>query len=319
MSADAAHRGVRRPPAAASRVPGRRDAGPARRSDAPARAPPARVRDPRRRRRAGRDRDPDGLLVVGDEGLPRSATTRSRSSGRRSSGRRSASSRWSAMMRVDYRWLRVASVPLFVVGDRCPRPRVRPERSTSSRRRVGALAEDRAAAGGPPGRVHEARDGRLPRPLVREARHAGSRASGRDGPVPGDRRRRSSCSSSRSRTSGRRSVLAFTAFTMFFLAGANLVHLAAMAAAAVAGRRRHVHAGLPDRPDPAWLDPWSDPLGDRASTASRASSRSALGGVVGRGPRREPARGRPVPAQRVQRLHLRDHRRGVRPDRARAW
>ena len=32
----------------------------------PARAPPARLRDPRRRRRPGRDRHPDGLLVVGD-------------------------------------------------------------------------------------------------------------------------------------------------------------------------------------------------------------------------------------------------------------
>ena len=37
-----------------------------------------------------------------------------------------------AMMRIDYRWLRVASVPLFVVGDRRPDPRLRPARSTSS-------------------------------------------------------------------------------------------------------------------------------------------------------------------------------------------
>ena len=37
---------------------------------APARAPRARVRDPRRDRRAGRDRHPDGLFVVGDEGVP---------------------------------------------------------------------------------------------------------------------------------------------------------------------------------------------------------------------------------------------------------
>ena len=58
--------------------------------------PPARLRDPRGGRRARRDRHPDGLFVVGHEGLRRAATTRSRSSGRRSCwARPRAWSRWS--------------------------------------------------------------------------------------------------------------------------------------------------------------------------------------------------------------------------------
>ena len=44
------------------------------------------------------------------------------------------------MMRIDYRWLRVASVPLFVIGDRQPDARVRARRSTSwsAARRAGS-------------------------------------------------------------------------------------------------------------------------------------------------------------------------------------
>ena len=90
-----------RPPPRGRAEPGRRaDRGDADgeepRQRAPARAPRARLRDPRRGRRPGRDRHPDGLLVVGDARLPVAATTtRSRSSGRRSSGRSSGSSRWS--------------------------------------------------------------------------------------------------------------------------------------------------------------------------------------------------------------------------------
>ena len=61
----------------------------------PARAPPGRLHDPRRGRRPHRDRHPDGLLVVGDPGLPLERATRSPSSARRSSGPSWASSRWS--------------------------------------------------------------------------------------------------------------------------------------------------------------------------------------------------------------------------------
>ena len=164
---------------------------------APARAPRARVRDPRRDRRPRRHRDPDGLLVLGDEGVPPEATTRSRSSARRSSGPRSAMVAMVLMMRIDYRWLRVASVPLFIIGVASLLLVFVPA-DQHRRRRLGPLAQGRAAAGGPPGRVHEARPGRVPRPLVRQARDRGARVLGGDGAVPrdhGPRRRRSSCSS----------------------------------------------------------------------------------------------------------------------------
>ena len=66
----------------------------------------------------------------------------------------------------------------------------------------------------------------------------------------------------------------------------------------------------------AFLDPWADPLGTGFHTIQGLLA-LGLGGIFGAGPRREPARGRPVPAERQQRLHLRDHRRGVRVRRRR--
>ena len=171
-----------------------------------------------------------GILMVYSssaiKALPPATATRSRSSGRRSCGRCSGIVAMVVMMRVDYRWLRLASVPMFVVGVVVLVLVVRPGDQHRGRR-LGALAPDRAAAGGPPGRVREARARRLPRPLVRQA---GQRVSGvPDGhrPVPLIIAARSSCSSSSSRTWAPSSVLALTAFTMFFLAGANLVHLLA--------------------------------------------------------------------------------------------
>ena len=82
------------------------------------------------------------------------------------------------MMRVDYRWLRLASVPFYVVGDRPARPGLRAA-VQHRRRRLGALAQARAAAGDPSGRDRQAGDGHLPRPLVRRARAPDPRASGR--------------------------------------------------------------------------------------------------------------------------------------------
>ncbi len=138
------------------------------------------------------------------------------------------------------------------------------------------------------------------------------RAAGRDPPVPRHRRRRSSCSSWLEPDLGTASVLAFTAFTMFFLAGANLLHLAGMAVAAVPAVAADVHEGLPDGPDHGLAGPL--PHGRRPGLPQRPGvPRARARRGRRRGPRREPARGRPVPAQRVQRLHLRDHRRGVRP------
>ena len=91
------------------------------------------------------------------------------------------------MMRVDYRYLRLASVPFYVVAI-VLLVLVFVPAVQHRRRRLGALAEARPAAGDPPGRDRQARPGHLPRPLVRQAREAGPRLLGRDRPVPDHRR-----------------------------------------------------------------------------------------------------------------------------------
>ena len=112
-------------------------------------------------------------------------------------------------------------------------------------------------------------------------------------------------------------VIALTAVTMFFLAGGRTApprrdrRSPALVALVAVG----LQAYQLDRIR-TWLDPWSDTLGARlphdpgpARTRARRHPR--------RRPRREPAGRRAVPAERQQRLHLRDHRRGVRADRRR--
>ena len=218
------------------------------------------------------------------------------------------------MMRMDYRWLRVASVPLFIIGVAGLLLVFVPQINVV----VGGSA--RWLKIGPLPAVHPAEFMKLAL-VVYLAHWFAKRGSTVRGFWTG--------------TApflvitvpvvvlvllepdlGTSSVLAFTAFTLFFLAGANLIHLAGLAAAAVPAVAllfmkgyqmdritalaqpvdRRVRPRLPQRP------------GLPRPRARRARRR---------GPWREPARGRPVPAQRVQRLHLRDHRRGVRAARRR--
>ena len=157
----------RRPPGGARRRP----------RHAQARAPRARVRDPRRDRRPRGHRHPDGLLVVRDQGLPaRRRHVRDRRApdpvgrpGARGDGRDDAGRLPLAARRVG-----------AAVRDRHRGPPARVHPADQRRgRRLGALAQDRPAAGGPPGRVHEARAGRLPRALVRQAGERRPRAPGR--------------------------------------------------------------------------------------------------------------------------------------------
>ncbi len=81
---------------------------------------------------------------------------------------------------------------------------------------------------------------------------------------------------------GTTSVIALTAFTIFFVAGANLVHLAALGIAALPGL---LYAGLRgyqvDRIR-TWLDPWSDPQGAGFHTVQGLLALGA-GGIFGRG------------------------------------
>ncbi len=81
---------------------------------------------------------------------------------------------------------------------------------------------------------------------------------------------------------GTTTVITLTAFTMFFIAGANLVHLGAMGAAAfmamiVVGLRGYQVDRIR-----TWLDPWSDPLGDGFHTVQGLLALGA-GGILGRG------------------------------------
>ena len=82
---------------------------------------------------------------------------------------------------------------------------------------------------------------------------------------------------------GTSSVLAFTAFTLFFLAGANLIHLAGLAAAAVPAVAADVRARLPDGPHQRV----AQPVGTRRRALGFHSVQGflalALGGLVGAG------------------------------------
>jgi cell division protein FtsW len=80
---------------------------------------------------------------------------------------------------------------------------------------------------------------------------------------------------------GTTTVIALTAFTIFFVAGANLAHFAAMGGAALlvvlVGLQGYQVARLQ-----AWLNPWSDPLGKGFHTIQGLLA-LALGGLFGAG------------------------------------
>jgi cell division protein FtsW len=184
------------------------------------------------------------------------------------------------MMRIDYRWLRIVSVPMFVVGIVAlllvfvpalnkvvggsarwltigPLPAVHPA-EVMKLALVVYLAHWFAKRGSA---VHGLLGGTLPFLVIA-------------GPVivlvlleP---------------DLGTASVLAFTAFTMFFLAGANLAHLVGMAVAAVPAVVFMFLKGYQMDRITAWLNPW-----DTASSLGFHSVQGflalALGGVMGAG------------------------------------
>ena len=130
--------------------------------------------------------------------------------------------------------------------------------------------------------------------------------------VPAHRWRRSSRSSSWSPTWARPAVITLTAFTMFFVAGASLCHLGALGSA---GPR------WPPSRSACATTSWSasGPSSTRgrtrwatASTPSRACSRWRSAGSPGVGSAQSLGGS---PAERLERLHLRDDRPGVRAHR----
>jgi cell division protein FtsW len=184
------------------------------------------------------------------------------------------------MMRVDYRWLRVASVPIFLIA-------------LASLVLVFVPGLNRVVGGsarwlviGPLPAVHPAEFMKLA--LVIYLAHwfakRGSAVHGFwGGTVPflvivapvvalvllePDM--------------GTSTVLAGTAFTMFFLAGANVIHLVAMAVASVPVVGVMFLQGYQVDRITAWLDPWHSPttLGFHSIQGYLAL---ALGGVLGAG------------------------------------
>ncbi len=81
---------------------------------------------------------------------------------------------------------------------------------------------------------------------------------------------------------GTSSVLAFTAFTMFFLAGARLIHLVGIAALAVPAVLMFFLRGYQMDRITAWLDPFADPTG-LGFHSVQGYLALALGGVFGAG------------------------------------
>jgi cell division protein FtsW len=81
---------------------------------------------------------------------------------------------------------------------------------------------------------------------------------------------------------GTTSVIALTAFTMFFIAGANTLHLAAMGSAGVMAMIVVGLQGYQMDRIRTWLDPWSDPLGAGFHTVQGLLALGA-GGIFGRG------------------------------------
>ena len=184
------------------------------------------------------------------------------------------------MMQVDYRWLRVASVPLFVIGIIGLLLVFIPAINVV----VGGSA--RWIKIGPLPAVHPAEFMKLA--LVVYLAHwfakRGTAVRGLRGgtlpflvitiPVV--------VLVLREPDLGTASVLAFTAFTMFFLAGANVLHLAAMVAAAVPAVFLMFMRGYQMDRITAWLDPWNSATTD-GFHAIQGYFALALGGVLGAG------------------------------------
>ena len=184
-----------------------------------------------------------------------------------------------AMMRVDYRYLRLASVPMFVVALITLALLFVPSLSVV----VGGSARWLKVGSLPA--VHPAEFAKLA--LIVYLAHwfakRGTRVSGlRSGTVPfliivapiallvfiePDL--------------GTTSVITLTALTMFFVAGANLIHLAGLGATAAVGLAVFMQGYQMDRVR-VWLDPWSDRLGGGFHTVQGLMA-LGVGGLFGTG------------------------------------
>ena len=112
---------------------------------------------------------------------------------------------------------------------------------------------------------------------------------------------------------GTTGVLTLTAFILFWVAGANLWQFTLLLPAGVAGVAFVIVGNAYQASRIAtFLDPWKDPLGAGFHTIQGLLA-LGLGGVLGAGLGQSAQAGGRGGAQCLQRLHLRRHRRGVRP------
>ena len=212
------------------------------------------------------------------------------------------------MMRVDYRWLRLASVPFYVLAIVLLVLVFVPQLNIV----VGGSA--RWLKLGPLPAIHPAEIAKLAMVIYLAHWFAGAGRRGPrllEGTVPfliivapiialvfkePDL--------------GTTGVLTLTAFTMFFVAGANMFHLGDDGRRGGDGDDRRRPARLPDGPDPDLAEPMARP-------ARRGVPHGP--GSAGARRRRDPRDGawdeQGLRAERLQRLHLRGGRPGVRADR----
>ena len=166
-----------------------------------------------------------------------------------------------AMMRVDYRYLRLASVPFLIVSIALLVLVFVPDLNIV----VGGSARWLRLPGLPA--IHPAEIAKLAIVIYlahwfAKRGHQGAWLLGRDRPVPDHHRADRGARVQGAGPRARPTVIALTALTMFFIAGANLFHLAAMGSAAFAAMIVVGLRGYQMDRIRTWLDPWSDPLGD---------------------------------------------------------
>ncbi len=184
------------------------------------------------------------------------------------------------MMRVDYRWLRVVSVPLFIIGVAGLLLVFVPAINIE----VGGSA--RWIKLGPLPAVHPAEFMKLAL-VVYLAHWIAKRGSSVHGLLSGTFPFLVIAVPVvvlvlREPDLGTSSVLAFTAFTMFFLGGANVLHLLGLAAAAVPAVFLYFIQDYQMDRITAWLDPWHS-ASDLGFHSIQGFFALALGGVLGAG------------------------------------
>jgi cell division protein FtsW len=188
------------------------------------------------------------------------------------------------MMRVDYRYLRLVSIPMFVVALGLLAIVLLPDIGPLHPRVIGGSA--RWLQAGPLPAIHPAEFGKLA--LIVYLAHWMAKRGTRIGSFLGGTVPFLIIVAPvvalvfKEPDLGTTIVVGLTAFTMFFAAGANLAHLAVMGSIAFFGVVLVGLRGYQIERIQAWINPWSDPLGKGFHTIQGLLA-LGLGGLVGAG------------------------------------